>query len=64
VRAVPPTDALLAFLRGADAGADSLALLAHLLDAGSDELVQLFTRQKVTSAAVARARAGFGDPDA
>ena len=62
-RAIPPTEALRAFLAAADRGADSLALLALLFERGAAELVELFVRQKVTRDVLARARAGFADPD-
>jgi ATP-dependent Clp protease ATP-binding subunit ClpA len=62
-RTVPPAPALLAFLARAEPGADTLGLLAALLAHGEPELIQLFTRQKVTSEVVARARGLLLDPE-
>jgi len=63
-REVPPSPALLAFLALAEPGADTLGLLAALLAHGEPEVIQLFTRQKVTAEVVARARGRLEDPEA
>jgi len=62
-RAIPPSPELRAFLGGAEAGADTLALLALLFERAAPELGELFVRQKVTPDVVARGRDGFTDPD-
>jgi hypothetical protein len=62
-RELPFAAGLLAFLARAEPGADTLALLAALLAHGEPEVVQLFTRQKVTSEVVARARGHLQDPE-
>jgi len=51
------------FLSGLESGADSLALLAHFLEAGTPELAQILLRSKITKPLLERARNAFHDPE-
>lgn len=60
---IPPEPGMLAFLAALPPGAGSLDVLGRLLADPSSEQAQVFARQKVTSALLARARGAIADPD-